>query len=178
MKESLNLGRLPSPKQERFDKWPENGMPKELGENVSRINAPTDVKEPDDIRGNSLTNTVISQGIMTLVEGGMWDCATGDNTLVVPKHVGLSIQRASHHPKSIPEIHDLFSGNSSSNKFGSIGGSFNSLLALGEPCNRSLVDKMKNASAGSPSGQIVHEVSILKGGSSNKTASWNGHVKR
>ena len=109
MKESLNLGRLPSPKQERFDKRPENGMPKELGENVSRINASTDVKEPDDIRGNSLTNTVISQGIMLLVEGRMWDCTTGDHTLVIPKHaVGLAIKRASHHLKGISKIHDLF----------------------------------------------------------------------
>ena len=79
MEDSINLGRLPSPKQERFDKWPEDRMSKELGENISWINGPTDVKEPDDIRGNSLTNTVISQGIMSLIEGGMWDGTTGDH---------------------------------------------------------------------------------------------------
>ncbi len=43
VEESLNLGRLPSPKQERFDKWPENGVPKELSKNDSRINGSTDV---------------------------------------------------------------------------------------------------------------------------------------
>jgi hypothetical protein len=64
-------------------------VPKELSENVSRINGSTDVEEPDDIRGNSLTNTLISQCIMSLVEGGMWDGTTdGDHTLVIPKRGG------------------------------------------------------------------------------------------
>ena len=105
-------------------------MSKELGENVSWINGSTDVEEPDHIRGNSLTNMVISQGSMSLVEGGMWDGTTGNHTLVITKHVGLAIKRNSHHPKGITKIHDMFSGNASSNKFGTIGGSFNSLLAL------------------------------------------------
>ena len=80
---------------------------------------------------------------------------------------------------SISEVHDLFSGDArSGTKFGIVSGSFNVSLMLGEPLNRSLVDKVKNASAGSSSGQIMHEVSILKGSSSNKMASWNGHVRR
>jgi hypothetical protein len=55
----------------------------------------------------------------------------------------------------------LFSGNASSDKFGSIGGSLNGLLTLGKPFNRSLVDKIKDTSTRPSSSEIMHEIGIL-----------------
>jgi hypothetical protein len=43
----LNLRRLSTQNKEGFDKWPESDMPQELGEDISRIDLSTDVKEPD-----------------------------------------------------------------------------------------------------------------------------------
>ena len=113
-------------------------MPKELCENISWIDLSTDVKEPDDIRSNRFANAMISQGIMAFVEGRMRNGATGNDTLVVPEHVGLAIKRNSHHSEGIPKVHNLFSGNASSNELGTIGSSFNSLLMFGESFHRSL----------------------------------------
>jgi hypothetical protein len=76
---------------------------------------------------------MVSQGIMAFVEGGMRNGATGNDTLVVSKHIGLAIKRNSNHSNSITKVHNLFSGNVSSNELGTIGSSFNSLLTFGEP---------------------------------------------
>ena len=73
-------------------------MSQELGEDIRRIDLSTDVEEPDNIRSNGFTNAMISQGIMALVEGRMRDGATGNDALVITKHVGLSIKRNAHHP--------------------------------------------------------------------------------
>jgi hypothetical protein len=69
-------------------------------------------------------------------------------TLWLSKHVGLSIQRVPHHLESVPEVHDLFSGNASSDEFGTICGHFHGLMTLGELFDRSLVDKMEDTSTG------------------------------
>jgi hypothetical protein len=73
-------------------------MPQELGEDIRWIDLPTDVKEPDNVRSNGFTNTVISQGIVAFVEGRMRNGATGNHTLVITKHVSLANKRSSHHP--------------------------------------------------------------------------------
>jgi hypothetical protein len=52
-------------------------------------------------------------------------------------------------------------------------------LTIGEPFDRSLVDKMKDASAGSSSSEIMHEVGgICKGSDTDRFASWSRHVMR
>jgi hypothetical protein len=48
----LNLRWLSTPKKEGFDKWPESNMTKKLGKDISWIDLPTDMKEPNDIRSN------------------------------------------------------------------------------------------------------------------------------
>jgi hypothetical protein len=154
-------------------------MPKKLGKDISLIDLPTDVKELNDIRSNRFTNAMVGQGIMAFVEGGMRNGATGDDTLVVSKHIGLVIKRNSHHSKSITKVHNLFSGNVSSNELGTIGSSFNSLLTFGESFHRILVDKMKDSCTGPSSSEVMHdEISIFKGSSANRIASWSRHVKR
>ena len=73
-------------------------MSQELGEDISRIDLSTDVEEPDSVRSNGFVNTMISQGIMTLIEGRIRNGATGNHALVITKHVGLAIKRNAHHP--------------------------------------------------------------------------------
>jgi hypothetical protein len=149
-----------------------------LCKDISWIDLPTDVKEANDIRSNRFTNAMVSQGIMAFVEGGMRNGATGNDTLVVSKHIGLAIKRNSQHSKSITKVRNLFSGNASSNELGTIGSSFNSLLTFGEPVHRSLVDKMKDSCTGPSSSEVMYEISTFKGSSANKIASWSRHVKR
>jgi hypothetical protein len=64
----------------------------------------------------------------------------------------------------------------SSHKFRSVSGSFAGLLMLGEPFDRSLIDKMEDASAGPSSSEIMWEVGIFKGGGKDRIASWSRHV--
>ena len=113
-------------------------MFKELSGGISRVKGSAHVKEPYHVRGNGLTNLVISQPIVVFVERGMRDGATGDHTLVITKHICFAIKRNSHHPKSVLKVHDLFSSNACSNEFGPISGSLNSLLVFGQPFNSQL----------------------------------------
>ena len=106
MKHSLDFSRAPPPKKELSYEWPEGSIPKELRENVSWIDGTRNVKEPNHIGGNSFSNTVVSECIVPLVEGGVGNGTTGDNALVVTKHVCLAFKRNSHHAKCIPKIHD------------------------------------------------------------------------
>ena len=72
----------------------------------------------------------------------MRNSGAGDDTLIVSKHVGFSIKRNAKHMKGVPKIHDLFSGNTSSNKLRSISCSFNTVLKFAELGTGSLVDQM------------------------------------
>ncbi len=74
-----------------YNEWPEDTVAKEPGEDVSWVNGSTDVEKPDNIRGNSLSNMMVSQSIVSFIQEGMCNGTTGDHTLVVSKHVGFSI---------------------------------------------------------------------------------------
>jgi hypothetical protein len=93
----------------------------------------------------------------------VWYGSTGDYTLVVSKHAGLSIQRYAHHSKRVSEAHDLFGGNTNSDKLQTVSCHFNDLFMLGELFDYSLIDKMDDASTNLASIEVmVHEIYILK----------------
>jgi hypothetical protein len=131
-------------------------LAKELGEDVSWIEGSTDVetilhqKQWLHAHGGKQRHCDIYLG-----NGGWCHC---DHTLIIPKHVGLSIQRDPQYSEGVPKVYYLSSGNASSNKFRTVFGRFHCLLTLGEPFNRSLVDKMEDASADPHSSKIMHEV--------------------
>jgi hypothetical protein len=53
IEELMYLSMITTPKESWLDEWPETIVSK-LGENISRILNPIDVKEPNDIRSNDL----------------------------------------------------------------------------------------------------------------------------
>jgi hypothetical protein len=58
---------LPMPEDEGPNEWLEDTVLKEFGEKVSWINGSTDVEEIDHIRGNGLSNTMVSQCIVAFL---------------------------------------------------------------------------------------------------------------
>lgn len=76
-------------------------------------------------------------------------------------------------------VHDLLSGNGSSNEFRTVHGRLHGLLMLGgEPFDRSLVDKMEDTTSAGPSSSKImhHEVGIFKGSGTDRFPSWRRHI--
>jgi hypothetical protein len=124
------------PRKEGLDEWLEDKVAKqELGSHIRWIISSTDVKEPYYIGSDRFLDTMVCQGIVKLFQGRMWNGATGGHTLIFFKHVCTSIQRDSHHLKSVSKDHDCFGGDASSDELRTINCCFNSLLTLGETFN-------------------------------------------
>ncbi len=84
-----------TPKKPWLDEWPKNVMPEKFGENVSRVVNSINMEEPNDVGSNCFSDAMVGQCVVTLVQGGMRDSPACDDTLIISKHVGLSIQRGS-----------------------------------------------------------------------------------
>ena len=141
------------PEEVRLDQRPEDSMSTELCENVSRIDFFWNVEEPQNISVNLSMNMLI--GSCIIAQGGIQDIRAGDDTCIImswsTEDVGSSIGHM---------IHDLSSGQSSSNKFRTVCCGCNTSLWFTEPIDRSGVDQMKDGCDGTTSSKILREVGL------------------
>jgi hypothetical protein len=90
--------------------------------------------------------------------------------------VAIKCQRMERNDDSQLEASSIQSQVPYTTHFNSV--SFDGLLALLEPFHRSLVDKMEDSCTGPSSSEIIDEISVFKGSSANRVASWSRHARR
>ena len=62
------LGRLSLPEKAGLDQRPEDRMPTELSEDIGGVDRTRDVEEPQDVRRNCFTDSMVRQRIVTFVQ--------------------------------------------------------------------------------------------------------------
>jgi len=134
--------------------------------------------EPSNPSSNSFANAVVGQGIPTLGKLGVGNSGTGDDSLVITKKPGRTIEGNTIRTKGVTEVHDLFHGSAGGNKLTAISGSFNLSLALGKPINGSLINHVNNPGGRTTSSEVMHEIGIFEGGGADRFAFGRGQTIR
>jgi len=104
------------PKQQGFNERPNLWKASMFAENISRILLPINMEETKNLGSNRLTHAMIRQGIVALVESRVRDGCTGNNRLVVTKHVALGLDRNTQITQRVAEVNNLVCCNPSCNK--------------------------------------------------------------
>ena len=81
-----------------------------LAEEIGRVVATTDVVELSDTGSNAFADLLEGQGLVTLVETGMWHGRTVDHGLIVSEHHRASLDGDAEVAEFDMEIDDLLRG--------------------------------------------------------------------
>ena len=162
----LRYNRVSFSEEHRFNMRPCCCEVQSFGQDISRVFFRADIVqvEANDRTCNCFTDAVIGQSTPTLRELGVWNGGTRDNRLIVTKQQRWSIKRDTQGAEGELQVHDLFSGLSSSHELTSISGSLNLVLSLGEPVHWGLVEEVEDPGAGTSRRQVMHKVCIHKCG--------------
>jgi len=113
---------------------------------------------------------------MVLVKLGMGHSVAVNNRLVVPKHIGLLLNRYTQLSQSHLQANGLVHTNLSSNKLRTIGSSLNSCLILGVTVNRCLVDQMEDPCDRSSSDHVMVQVGINIVSEGDMFTKWSWYI--
>ena len=89
--------------------------------------------------------TVVRKCVPALGQSGVWNGCIVHHALVVAKKPRRSINRYTHHTKSVPEVNYLLYGLPCGNELRSESSSLHLCLALGERINWRLIQEMNDA---------------------------------
>jgi len=83
----MNCHRISLPEEDGLKYWPDLLISPVLAEDVCRIHVACDVVESDDLGGYGLSDVMVGQRVMSLVQSRTEFCTAVDDRLVVSKHV-------------------------------------------------------------------------------------------
>jgi len=141
-------------------------------EHVRRVDCSRDVVEANDGSSNSLSNTMKGQGLVTLVQLGMWNGGAIHNRLVISKHEGCLVDRYTEISKGSAILGGAFDTRACCDKLGTICRSFDSSLLLAVPIHRGSIEQIEYASDGTSSHIVVIEIGVDVVRDANVIAKW------